>query len=176
MKYCGVATPFRGIRVHTRSAMGMPGSETALEEMMGRVPLDRLQDGTVAELADDLSCGGNIIDELFSNWERVLQAIQKCNSRLSPTKTIICPRSTTILGWIWSEGSLAASPHRIAVLSTCPPPYTVHGLRSFIGAYKVLSRVLPKCSQLLFPLDGAAAGHQSQEKILWTDELQQQFL
>ena len=29
MKYCGVATPFRGIRVYTRSAMGMPGSETA---------------------------------------------------------------------------------------------------------------------------------------------------
>ena len=29
MKYCGVATPFRGIRVYTRSPVGMPGSETA---------------------------------------------------------------------------------------------------------------------------------------------------
>ena len=37
LKYCGVATPFRGIRVYARSAMGMPGSETALEEMMCRV-------------------------------------------------------------------------------------------------------------------------------------------
>ena len=27
MKYCGVATPFKGIRVYTLSAMGMPGSE-----------------------------------------------------------------------------------------------------------------------------------------------------
>ena len=26
MKYCGVATPFRGVRVYTRTAMGMPGS------------------------------------------------------------------------------------------------------------------------------------------------------
>ena len=34
MKYCGVATPFRSIRVYTRSAMGMPGSETALGELM----------------------------------------------------------------------------------------------------------------------------------------------
>ena len=25
MKYCGVATPFEGIRVYTRSAMGMRG-------------------------------------------------------------------------------------------------------------------------------------------------------
>ena len=30
MKYCGVATPFHGVRVYTRCAMGMPGSETAL--------------------------------------------------------------------------------------------------------------------------------------------------
>ena len=37
MKYCGVATPFRGVRVYARTAMGMPGSETALEELMCRV-------------------------------------------------------------------------------------------------------------------------------------------
>ena len=67
MRYCGVATTFRGIRVYTRSAMGMPGSETALEEMMCRVLGDSLQDGTVAKLADDLYCGVNIIDNLFSN-------------------------------------------------------------------------------------------------------------
>ena len=29
LKYCGVATPFKGVRVYKRSAMGMPGSETA---------------------------------------------------------------------------------------------------------------------------------------------------
>lgn len=29
MKFCGVVTPFRGVRVYTRSSMGMPGSETA---------------------------------------------------------------------------------------------------------------------------------------------------
>ena len=34
MKYCGVATPFKGVRVYKQSAMGMPGSETALEELM----------------------------------------------------------------------------------------------------------------------------------------------
>jgi len=34
MKYCGVATPFQGIQVYARSAMDMPGSETALKELM----------------------------------------------------------------------------------------------------------------------------------------------
>ena len=37
MKYCGVATPFKGIRVYTRSAIGMPGSETYLEELMSKM-------------------------------------------------------------------------------------------------------------------------------------------
>ena len=37
MKYCGVATPYKGVQVYVRSAMGMPGSETALEEVMCRV-------------------------------------------------------------------------------------------------------------------------------------------
>lgn len=175
MKYCGVATPYRGVRVYTRCAMGMPGSETALEELMCRVLGNCIQDGVVAKLADDLYCGGNTLDELLTNWRRVLETLHKCNLKLSPTKTIICPRSTTILGWVWSQGSLSASPHRVAVLSKCPPPETVRGLRSFIGAYKVLGRVLPKCSIHISPLENAIAGCQSQDKVIWTDELYQKF-
>ena len=32
MKYCGVVTSFKGVHVYTYFAMGMPGSETALED------------------------------------------------------------------------------------------------------------------------------------------------
>ena len=53
---------------------------------------------------------------------------------------------------------MSASHHRVATLSSCPPPDTVRGLRSFIGAYKALSRVLPNCSQLLAPLDQILSG------------------
>jgi len=48
MKYTGVATPFRDVRVYTRCAMGMSGSETALEKMMCRVLGDFVQGGFVA--------------------------------------------------------------------------------------------------------------------------------
>lgn len=78
--------------------MGMPGSETALEELMCRVLGDCLHDGYVAKLADDLYCGGQTVDELLHNWECVLKALAKSGLHLSPTKTIICPQSTTILG------------------------------------------------------------------------------
>lgn len=43
VKYCGVFTPFRGVRVYTRSTTGMPGSETALEELTCRVLGDLLE-------------------------------------------------------------------------------------------------------------------------------------
>ena len=77
MKYCGVATPFKGVRVYVRSAMGMPGSETALEELMCRVLGPLLQDGVVAKIADDLYCGGNTPLELLQNWKKVLQALYR---------------------------------------------------------------------------------------------------
>lgn len=48
MKFCGVSTPFKGTCVYTRCAMGMPGSETALEELMCRVLGDLCHEGFVA--------------------------------------------------------------------------------------------------------------------------------
>jgi hypothetical protein len=175
MKYCGVSTPYKGIRVYTRSAMGMPGSETALEELMCRVLGHLVQEGRVCKLADDLYVGGQTTKELLHNWSLVLKALHDNGLRLSAKKTKICPRTCTILGWLWSQGTLQASPHRIASLSAATPPETVHGLRSFIGAYKVLSRVLPHHAAVIHPLDLAVAGRQSREKLTWTEELTTAF-
>ena len=171
MKYCGVATPFKGICIYTRSAMGMPGSETCLEELMSRVLGDLIQEGCVAKIADDLYVGRNSPIEVLDNWRGVLALLQKNNLRLSAAKTIICPRKAIVLGWVWSNGTLQASPHKLAALSSVEPPSTVQGLRSFVGAYKVLSRVLPRFAELLDPLEQATAGKESREKIAWCDEL-----
>ena len=51
---CGVVTPFKGIRAHARRAMGMPGSETSLEELMCRGLGDFLEEGMVVKLANGL--------------------------------------------------------------------------------------------------------------------------
>ena len=86
MKYCGVGTPFKGVRVYKRCGMGIPGSETAVEELMCHVLGDLLQEGCVTKIADDLYCGGNSHQEL---WRRALSALNRCNLRLSNVKTII---------------------------------------------------------------------------------------
>ena len=126
LKYCRVATPFCGIPGIHEISDGMPGSETALEEMMCCILRNFIQEGCMAKLADDLYCGGDTLEALLNNWRQVLEALDRCNLRLSP--------------------------HCIAVLTSCPPPQSVQGLRSFIGAYKVLSCVLPNRSDLVDPL------------------------
>ena len=128
----------------------------------------------VAKLADDLYCGGDTPDEL-QNWSAVLRALHHSGLSLSAAKTIVCPKTTTILGWIWSQGRLTASLHHISTLSTCSPPSTVCGLRSFIGAYKVLAWVIPGCASFLGDLEDAIAGRQSVESISWTDALKDSF-
>ena len=54
--------------MYVRSAMGMPGSETALEELMCHVLGHLLEEGVVAKIADNLYCGGNTPQELLENW------------------------------------------------------------------------------------------------------------
>ena len=175
MKYCGVSTPYKGTRVYTRCAMGIPGSESALEELMCRVLGDLIQDGRVVKLADDLFCGGSSPDEALENWRLVLEALHTCDLRLSASKTVICPRSTTVLGWVWSDGQISASPHRICTLATCDLPKTVKSMRSFIGAYKALSRVVPDTASVLSPLDAVCAGRESSELIDWSEDLRTIF-
>ena len=98
MKYCGVLTPFKGVRVYARSAMGIPGSETVLEQLICHVLGELTEAGKVIKLADDLFCGGNTPDTLLSNWREVFAALYQSDLRLSAHKTIVSLYSTTVLG------------------------------------------------------------------------------
>ena len=87
---------------------------------MCRVLGHLLEESIVAKIADDLYCGGNTPLELLLNWKKVLQALYKRDLRLFASKTVINPKSTTIIRWSWSNGTLKASPLRIATLASCP--------------------------------------------------------
>ena len=175
MKFCGVATPFKGVRVYGRGAMGMPGTETALEELMCRVLGSLITTGQVTKLADDIYCGGSSVEEVLKTWEKVLIALKKNGLKLSAAKTIVCPKSVMILGWIWQGGSLKASPHKISTLASVEPPQTVGKLRSYVGGVKFLSRVLRNYSEVLQPLEEEIGGRSSNEKIKWTESLLSAF-
>ena len=175
-KYCCVATPYKGIRVYVRAAMGLPGSETALEEIMCRVLGDELQKGSVAKIADNLYCGADSIEELYQIWERVVIKMDKANLQFSAPKTVICPTASVILGWKWVNGTLSPTNHRISTLSTCSKPSNVKGMRSFLGAFKVLGRVIQNHTKFLGPLEEVCGSSKdSKDQIQWTDDLHKAF-
>lgn len=77
---------------------------------------------------------------VLNNWGRVLESLAHSDIRLFSIKTIICPRSTTKLGWNCTERKLSVSKHNISTISSCKHPDIFKGLRSFLEAYKVKGR------------------------------------
>ena len=174
-KYVGVCTPFKGVYIYTRAVMGLPGSESALEQLLCKILGDLMTQGSVIKLADDLYIGGDTPQSLNITWRQVLHRLKLNNLKLSASKTVCCPVETEVLGWLWKQGTLSATPHRINALAACQRPKTVKGLRSFIGSYKFLSKVLPRHSDMLDPLEKTCAAADSKSLVMWTDDLVQAF-
>ena len=170
LKYCGVVSPMKGVFVYTAGAMGLPGTEVALEELTCLLFGEMVKQGKVVKLADDFFIIANDYDELYSNFEEVLGILAENNVKLSAKKTIIAPKSVMVLGWIWNSGFLKASPHILSALSECDPPSTFKALKSFIGAYRHISRVIEKYASLLKPLEAISSGKSAGNlKIVWSD-------
>ena len=174
-KYCGVHTPFKGLRVYNTGVMGLPGVEVALEELTSLVLGDMVTEGKVAKLADDLFIGASNPAEFKQNLKEVLIRLHENNIKLKATKTILAPKEVVILGWIWSNGKLRASSHRLLVLSICKPPETVTAMKSFLGSYRFLSRTIRGYANLLKPLEESIKGKDPKLRIEWTDDLSQSF-
>ena len=176
MRYCGVVTPFKGLLVYRVGCMGLPGVEVALEELTCLILGDLVQQGCLAKVADDIFMGADTVAELLRIFKCVLHRFLENNINLSAKKTVICPYEVIILGWLWCAGKLRAPPHRLAALAECTPPATVAAMRSFIGAYRFISRVLKGYATILAPLEKTVCGAKSgKDQIQWTDELSQAF-
>ena len=175
MPYLGTMTPFKGIRLYARAAMGMPGSTEYLEELMSRVLGHLQQDGNVAKIHDDLYAFADSIDKLFTVWEEVLSVLSDNNLSLSAEKTEIVPASTTLLGWTWQKGCISATSHKLSPLAATAEPSTCTAMRSFLGAYKAIARCIPRCSSYLSPLEDSIKGLKGGDHIKWTPSLSAAF-
>ena len=176
MPYLATVTPFKGIRVYLRSAMGQPGASEHLRELLTRVLGDFMKEGFVIAKDDDLYVGSfHSIPELLCNWQKVLHRMQQNNLYLSAAKTVVAPKRTTVLGWIWNTGTISAPSHKINPLVKSDPPKTCSAMRSFIGAYKALSRCIPRYSSLMSPLEASIKGLQGNNAVQWDDDLMLHF-
>ena len=175
MLYLGTMTPFKGIRLYARAAMGMPGSTEYLEELMSRVLGHLQQAGHVAKIHDDLYAFANSVDELYDIWKEVLLVLSNNNLCLSAEKTEIVPASTTLLGWTWQKGCISVGAHKLSPLAATPEPLTCTAMRSFLGAFKAISRCIPRCASFLSPLEDCIKGLKGGDQIKWNPSLSLAF-
>ena len=62
MKYVGIVTLYKGTRVYDRGALGMPRTESALEEMHSQILGELMESRKITKIADDIYCRGETVD------------------------------------------------------------------------------------------------------------------
>ena len=175
LPYLGTVTPYKGLRIYLRPPMGMPGSSEYLQELLQRICGDFLQEGFLLLNHDDMFVGGDTFELLLTNWYRLLLRLRENNITLSPSKTFICPKKVTILGWDWCEGTLSPNTHSISALATVSPPKSCTAMRSFIGSFKAISRCIPRYASLVSPLEDSIKGLKGNQMISWSPDLSEHF-
>ena len=176
--YMAINSPFKGLRVYTRSSQGLLNQDEELNQLLSKVLGEEIMQGICMKIADDLIVGGDSKDQAIDNWESVLKKLSQANLKLSPGKVRIFPPETTIFGWIIKDGKIAPDPHRQLALSKTKYTdiETVSELRSWIGIYKTFLIAMPGLASVMDPFDKMVAGvKEKTSKIQWTPELIEKF-
>ena len=175
--YLGIQTPFKGLRVMTRTGQGLLGSDVELGELLCRVLGEDISLGHCIAIRDDIIIGGHTIDEAISNYESVLLKLHQCNLKLSPNKVRIFPADTEVYGYRIKEGKILPSSHTITSLGKAKLEELVTNkhVNSWKGLYKTLIGHLPALSSVMTPFDTATAGKKSSDKFNWTSSLTSAF-
>ena len=175
IQYLGIIHPYKGTLVYTVSPMGLRNSSEIAYERLTRIFGDMQKQRKLCRQADALIVGGASIQSLYQNLEEVFERLRMCGMTIKPSKLIICPRSTTLFGWVFSGQAWQPSSHKVNPLIDAPYPVTVKQLRSWLGASKQLSPGIKDYAIIFNPLEKLTAGRQSAEKINWTEEAASYF-
>ena len=124
-KFCGMVTPFRGVRVYTRYAMGMPSSETALEELMCHVLGDLVLSGNVAKL---------------TNYELCSRLLRTITSDFPLGRPITLPRTSDEL-WLVTCVQVVAKLYKgNSQQAPTVPHYSIHAANKTFLSYILQAR------------------------------------
>ena len=176
--YMAISSPFKGLRVYTRSTQGLLNQDEELSQLLFKVLGDNLMQGHCMKIADDLLIGGNSTEEAVDNWEKVLSKLSAANLKLSPSKVRIFPRETSIYGWTVTDGTITPDPHRKLALGKVKHTdlKTISDIRSWTGIYKTFLIAMPGLAQTMDPFDRLTAGvKDGKMEVVWTPELIEHF-
>jgi hypothetical protein len=176
--FMAINSPYKGLRVYTRSTQGLINQDEELNQLLSKVLGNLIMKGQCMKIADDLLIGGQNIDEAIVNWKLVLKQLSKANLKLSPGKVRLFPKETTIFGWLVKDGKITPDPHRKLALSKTnyADIKKITDLRSWMGVYKTFLIAMPGLAGYMDPFDKFVAGvKDNKADIIWTNDLIQAF-
>ena len=173
--YLAVETPFKGLRVLTRSGQGLLNQEIEMNNLLAKVLGQEITKGNVIIQADDGQVGGKTIEETIDNWIKTLDLCSKNNIKLNYKKIKILPDQSLIHGWVFKDGHVQPDPHRKLALLDMKKPKTIGEMRTYMGVYKTFFPAMPRLSNLMSPFEKLCGGKESKDKIDWSEELEFQF-
>lgn len=172
--YMAINSPYKGLRVYTRSTQGLINQDEELNQLLSKVLGQQLLEGKCMKIADDLVVGGQTIQEAINNWNEVLTQLRLSNLKLSPTKVRIFPTEASIYGWQIKGDKITPDPHRQLLLgkTSFNDLKTISDLRSWMGIFKTFLIAMPGLAQIMDPFDRIVAGvKDNKSAVQWTDEL-----
>ena len=173
--FLAVETPFKGIRVLTRSGQGLLNQEIEMAQLLTKVLGKEIEKGNVMIAADDGQVGGSDEETAIDNWITVLKLCSDNNIKLGYNKVKIFPETSLIHGWVFKDGHIQPDPHRTLALLDIKPPKTVGEMRTFMGVFKTFFPAMPRLSNLMSPFEKLCAAKESKEKLDWNEDLEKAF-
>ena len=167
--------PYGGLRVYTVCPQGLRNSAEWGSEILARIFGDMVQQKKCTRIADQIYVLGNSLTELIENFKMVLSRTRQSNLTFKPSKIVICPESTVILGWQKKGSQWFPTEHVLSPLSKAEPPSTVKKLRGWLGAYRQIAKTIPNHAVVLKNFEKMVGGKNSRDKIVWSPELIAEF-
>ena len=174
-QFLGVIHPFNGLYCYVCEPQGLRNASEHAYDRLGKIFGDMVRKDELARHADGLHVLGDTFQELYRNFLEVLLRLRNCGMTLKPSKVIVAPLNSVLFGWKLEGTRWIPTEHTTSALANCEKPSTVKKMRSFLGAFKQFTDLVPDYAVLLHPLEKVQAGRGSGEKIEWTAELTEAF-
>ena len=170
-----VMHPYGGLRVYTVLPQGLRNSAEWGSEILARIYGDMIKDKKCTRIADQIYILGNSLAELNEHLKEVLMRARKAGLTFKPSKVVICPKTTVILGWKKVDNEWFPTEHVLNPLSLAEPPSTVKKMRGWLGSYRQIAKTIPNHASVLQCFEKLVGGKNSRDRIEWSPELLQKF-
>ena len=121
---------------------------------------------------DDILVIGRTFTEHLNNLVKVFSRLRQAGLRLKPSKCCLARTEVVYLGYVVSQGGVAADTKKVEAVEVYPVPTNLKSLRSFLGLASYYRRFIPNFSSVARPLHILT---RKNVQFDWTRECQKAF-